>query len=845
MTQNKPYAEGAASVALDDIVVSDVDTDPAQTITATLTLANTSAGVLTAGSGMGETYTAGTGVWTITGTIADVNTALAAVAFTPATNNDVDTTITTHIEDQNAAGPADGTITLDVTPANDPSTATNMTQNKPYAEGAASVALDDIVVSDVDTDPAQTITATLTLANTSAGVLTAGSGMGETYTAGTGVWTITGTIADVNTALAAVAFTPATNNDVDTTITTHIEDQDGAGPADGTITLDVTPANDPSTATNMTQNKPYAEGAASVALDDIVVSDVDTDPAQTITATLTLANTSAGVLTAASGMGETYTAGTGIWTITGTIADVNIALAAVAFTPATNNDVDTTITTHIEDQNAAGPADGTITLDVTPANDPSTATNLTQNKPYAEGAVSVALDDIVVSDIDTSQTITAQLTLNDTAAGSLTTGTFGATTSTYNGGTGVWEAIGTITDVNAALAAVAFTPNTNYDVDTTITTHIEDQDAAGPADGTITLDVTPANDAPTATNLIQNKPYAEGAASVALDDIVVSDVDTDPAQTITATLTLNNTSAGSLTAASGNGETYTAGTGVWTITASVAQVNAALAAVAFVPATNNDIDTTITTHIEDQNAAGPANGTITLDVTPAHDSSKDPVDDSGENENIPPDDPEEVIVEDSTEDILKEEQTTTANNNYTIPVKNKIVASSQRVIESTSLGGQLNSINITSYRFEQYTAKYTEMLTVSGFVENIIEEFADITENIYRTIEIIGNTADSMERNDNIITKTIVGGTLTLSAGVATWVLRGGSLIASALTTLPIWKGFDPLHVLPLTNKELRRKKKENRKIEKEEKKKNRHVADLFDEGDAEQGRSDGEEDRS
>ena len=51
-------------------------------------------------------------------------------------------------------------------------------------------------------------------------------------------------------------------------------------------------------------------------------------------------------------------------------------------------------------------------------------------------------------------------------------------------------------------------------------------DAAGPADGTITLDVTPVNDAPAATNLTQTKTYTEGAASVALDDIVVSEVDT-------------------------------------------------------------------------------------------------------------------------------------------------------------------------------------------------------------------------------------------------------------------------------------------------------------------------------
>ncbi len=606
LTQTKTYTEGAASVALDDIVVSEVDTSPAQTITATLTLALPAAGVLTT-SGT-ATYTPGTGVWTISGSLAAVNAALAAVAFTPAADNDVDTTIATLIRDQDNVGPVAGVITLDVTPVNDAPTATNLTQTKTYTEGAASVALDDIVVSDVDTSPAQTITATLTLALPAAGVLTT-SGT-ATYTPGTGVWTISGSLADVNAALAAVAFTPATDNDVDTTIATLIRDQDNVGPVAGVITLDVTPVNDAPTATNLTQTKTYTEGAASVALDDIVVSDVDTSPAQTITATLTLALPAAGVLTT-SGT-ATYTPGTGVWTISGSLADVNAALAAVAFTPATDNDVDTTIATLIRDQDNVGPVAGVITLDVTPVNDAPTATNLTQTKTYTEGAASVALDDIVVSDVDTSpaQTITATLTLALPAAGVLTT----SGTATYTPGTGVWTITGSLADVNAALAAVAFTPAADNDVDTTIATLIRDQDNVGPVAGVITLDVTPVNDAPTATNLTQTKTYTEGAASVALDDIVVSDVDTSPAQTITATLTLALPAAGVLTT-SGTA-TYTPGTGVWTITGSLADVNAALAAVAFTPATDNDVDTTITTLIRDQDNVGPVAGVITLDVTP-------------------------------------------------------------------------------------------------------------------------------------------------------------------------------------------------------------------------------------
>jgi len=139
-------------------------------------------------------------------------------------------------------GAFDKTFTVTINDLNESPMATNLTQIKNYTEGAASVTLDDIVVTDVDSG--DTITTTLTLANPGYGSLTAGSGNGETYTTGTGIWTITGTVSAVNTALAAVAFVPATNNDQNTSINTHVEDASGTGPADGNITLTVTAVND-------------------------------------------------------------------------------------------------------------------------------------------------------------------------------------------------------------------------------------------------------------------------------------------------------------------------------------------------------------------------------------------------------------------------------------------------------------------------------------------------------------------------------------------------------------------------------------------------------------------------
>src|SRR3989475_6692221 len=107
-------------------------------------------------------------------------------------------------------------------PANVPPTATNLSAPETYTEDTA-LNLTDIVVSDVDN---ASLTVTLTLSNTGAGILstaTAGT-VTSTYVAGTGVWTASGAIADVNTLLAGVTFNPALNFNANFTIDTSVSD---------------------------------------------------------------------------------------------------------------------------------------------------------------------------------------------------------------------------------------------------------------------------------------------------------------------------------------------------------------------------------------------------------------------------------------------------------------------------------------------------------------------------------------------------------------------------------------------------------------------------------------------
>ncbi|MBP7867408.1 MAG: Ig-like domain repeat protein [Acidobacteria bacterium] len=118
-------------------------------------------------------------------------------------------------------------------------TATLTNQSHAYLQGAVSVPLDDIVVTDADF--CERIAAVLTLADPSLGSLSTGSGHGETYDPASGRWVVTGPVADVNAALADVAFLPVPDNAVTETVAVRIRDASGAGPADGSLVLTVIP----------------------------------------------------------------------------------------------------------------------------------------------------------------------------------------------------------------------------------------------------------------------------------------------------------------------------------------------------------------------------------------------------------------------------------------------------------------------------------------------------------------------------------------------------------------------------------------------------------------------------
>ncbi|MDH3389511.1 MAG: hypothetical protein OEN02_16595, partial [Gammaproteobacteria bacterium] len=340
--------------------------------------------------------------------------------------------------------------------------------------------------------------------------------------------------------------------------------------------------------------------------------------------------------------------------------------------------------------------------------------------------------------------------------------------------------------------------------DTSISVSIDDgdEDASGPLTGSITLDVTPVNDAPSATNLSSISNYNQGDASVALNDIVITDADSG--ETVTATLTLIDVSTGSLTA--NDGASYNATTGVWTITGTVAQVNTALANLEFIPGASNTLDTTIAVNIDDgdEDASGPLLGAMTITVNPLPvvepPAVEPPVVEPPVDE-TPPDEPEvEVPAEDPVVDVPAVDPEAPAGDPVSItsseaPAPGLLAVSADgpedqpaRDYDNDRIGeatiSKPTSVDTLVIKLREQLDFFDDPLQLIG-AESFITRLNDMRQ------ELISETEG---------TEKVIGSSLTVTAGLSVgyvvWLARSGILLSSVLSSLPAWRFIDPLPVL-------------------------------------------------
>ena len=469
--------------------------------------------------------------------------ALGRLTFVPATdgNGSPYTSFTFQVRDD--AGTANGgqdtdqsanTITFNVSAENDAPT---------ISAPQSTVMLEDQVVdlgtyltiADVD---AATLTVTLSVAH---GTLTLPDTTGLTFSGGTdgnddATITFTGTPAAINAAINyGLVYVPVADYHGDDALSITVSDngETGAGGikiASTSVAITINSVNDAPSGTDATvtasEDDPYVFVLADFGFSDPVDGDgfnavsIQTFPGQGTlfldvdgpggAAPIDLSNVGAGVFVSAA----------------------DIAAGRLYFQP----DADdygagyASFTFKVQDDGGLAnggvdrdPTANTITIDVTADNFVPQATSLSTPETYVEDT-QMRLATIMVTDTDPGDTITATLTLSDLAAGTLTTGTSGAVTSTFIGG--VWTASGSVADVNKLLLKVRFDPADDFNGNFSIATSITDGVSA-PVTGTKAFTGTPVNDAPagadSALGVSRGERHVVTAAEFGFSDTVDGD----------------------------------------------------------------------------------------------------------------------------------------------------------------------------------------------------------------------------------------------------------------------------------------------------------------------------------
>jgi VCBS repeat-containing protein len=575
------------------VSVADVDSIA---LTTTLTV---SSGTIHVNAGAGVTGNDSASV-TIAGTAAQINAALAGLTYTGTLNfNGADTLA---IATSDTIATDTDTIAITVNAVNDAPVNT--------VPGAQSVAEDTalpisgVSVADVDSSA---LTTTL---NVSSGTLTVIAGAGVSGN-GTPTVTIAGTAAQINAALAGLTYTGNLNFNGADTLT--VVTSDGTASDADTIAITVNAVNDAPVNT--------LPGAQSVAEDTalpiagVSVADVDTG---VLTTTLSVLD---GKLTVIAGAGVTGN-GTASVTIIGTAAQINASLAGLSYTGNLDFNGADTLTIATDDGTAID--SDTIAITVTAVND-APVLNLDANSSTiggvdyltsftdGGGAVAIADTDVLITDSDDTQLVSATITLtNPDIDDVLAAGTLPAaiTASSYNPSTGVLTLTGTasLADYQTALRQITFdNTGTTPSTDTRIIDVVVDDGTVASNLARAIIQVTEVNNSAPTLDLDGNDStvpgtsyrttFTENGPAVAIADTDTLIGDADSSDLASATITLTDPHAGDLLAASGalpggiTASSYDPGTGILTLSgiASLADYASALQAIRF----SSDADTPV------------------------------------------------------------------------------------------------------------------------------------------------------------------------------------------------------------------------------------------------------------
>ncbi|MCS7468412.1 DUF4347 domain-containing protein [Stieleria sp. ICT_E10.1] len=819
LNQSKNYTEGDAGVALDDIVVT--DPDGGQTITATLTLNLPATGALTTGTfgASTSTYNGGSGVWTVTGSVADVNAALAAVAFTPATDNDIDSQITVRVRDSLGDGPVDGLIQLNVTAQNDPtfidldgddsSGVFGTAFNAAFVEGGGPVRIadaTDAVITDVDNSTLTSLTVTITnLADgtdESLTAVTAGTNIAASYAGGTLTLSGTDSIANYQQVLRTIRYNNVSATPTTTPRALNLNVYDGTGVTSIMTTVSVAAVNtapsldldgdDSSGAAGTGYDASFIEGGGAVLIADVTdatLADLDSLNLFSLTATITNSIDGAAETLSADTSGTSITASFagGTLTLSGvdSVANYQQVLRTIRYHNASLAPDPTTRTISFVAND--GSIDGNVanaTVSVTSVNSPPTIVVPGTQTPSED--IAWQINGISFNDLDLG-TATMQfsfdvsrgsLTLDLTVAGGVT-----AANVTGNGGSAV-EVNASLAQMNATLAAASgLTYVSDPNVSGAETLVVTANDWAASTLANVGINVLPVNDAPVAAaDFYTMDP--DITLSVGPAGILANDVDVD-GDTLTV-VPVNGPSSGTLTLGSDGSFQFT-------------PLASFSGTVSFSYAVTDGIATSspVTVVIK-----------VSLPISPADIQSVK----SEPEPDVPPeqpvaDDTEETEQEDESQQLLTEVSASDSGTDVQLVFTSRgVVQTGEDAILSLSVMPQRAAMQADAVveDDEARTASDSENGRVSSRHRKESSRdgvsFVGIakfdSKLLWSDMEDLQHELKQDDRTPYIFAGSFAGVSSALSVGYVMWTVRGGLLATSLLAHLPAWSFVDPLLVL-------------------------------------------------
>lgn len=587
---------------------------------------------------------AGGGSYTFSGDATAAQAAIRQLVFAPAENRVMvgsteTSTFTISVDDSIAPAITNTATTVVSTPFNDPTTITGIVTGQTVNDNVNISPFAGVTIADPD-QPAQTINLFIVIDIYAKGEFTPASvAIGGFSDFNNGLYSRVGTAAQLTAAIRALVFNP-TNDRVavgltETTTFTIVT-------SDNVASLSYNA--DTSVISMSVNDAPIISGTvAAQAVDDSAlvspfsaVTFTDPDPGQVQTVTVTLDDAAKGVFTPASLTASGFSnSGGGMYTFTGTALAATTAIRALVFDPANDRVTvgateTTTFTIAINDGIAATVSDTTTTVVSTSVNDAPIISGAVAGQAVLDNATVTPFGGITINDPDSpAQTQSVTVTLSDAAAGSFTPASLSAS-GFIDAGAGVYTFSGTAAAATTAIRQLVFAPTENRVVvgsteTTTFTISVNDGVASPATDPTTTVIASPFNDPTQITGSVAGQSINDTDTITPFAAITVSDPDV-PAQTMTATVSLDAAAKGAFTDASLTASGFVAaGGGAYTFTGTAAAITTAIRLLVFRPTPNRvsvaaTETTTLTLSVADGFAPAVSDSTTSIISTSVNDA---------------------------------------------------------------------------------------------------------------------------------------------------------------------------------------------------------------------------------